>query len=270
MGSASREAKRRLRRSGHPGAGSLNRSPAKRQPPVPHRAKAGAARQPALSRAISPTRAHPRPPRHRCHSRSNQWCTPGLENAASSARGIHPTHKAGDPVHDVAVRRRPRSPAAPRTHPARPLAQHAWGGRARAARHIAPIRAGLIDLVFSDASTGLPPRVRQPRWESVCPCAGRFRGSDLAGRSGGEEHPLVLEDCSAHHIMPRAEHLHRPFGLIEVKGQGSARTYSSGADLPRRMTVGTGNDLIEGVDQALQAPTSQGCNRCVPAAASIV
>lgn len=93
MGSASREAKRRLRRSGHPGAGSLNRSPAKRQPPVPHRAKAGAARQPALSRAISPTRAHPRPPRHRCHSRSNQWCTPGLENAASSAREFIPPTK---------------------------------------------------------------------------------------------------------------------------------------------------------------------------------
>lgn len=94
---------------------------------------------------------------------------------------------------------------------------------------------------------------------------GRLRGSDFAGRLGGEEFLLVLEDCPAEDAMTLVERLRREFALIEFEGPGNAWTSSFSAGLATGVPGEAPGSLMARADRALYAAKSQGRNRCVSA-----
>ncbi|SDD33945.1 GGDEF domain-containing protein [Aquimonas voraii] len=93
----------------------------------------------------------------------------------------------------------------------------------------------------------------------------RLRGSDFAGRLGGEEFLLVLEDCSAQDALSLVDRLRREFAQIEFEGPGTAWTCTFSAGLASLVPADTPGSLLERADQALYAAKAQGRNRCVSA-----
>lgn len=93
--------------------------------------------------------------------------------------------------------------------------------------------------------------------------AGRLRGSDQAGRIGGEEFLLVLPETQSHEGLNVAEDLRRAF-QAEVMEAADGRTFKVSCSLgvvQIQDNDGTGGALLARADVALYRAKGQGRNR---------
>lgn len=95
----------------------------------------------------------------------------------------------------------------------------------------------------------------------------RLRGSDFAGRMGGEEFLVVLEDCSDTDALALLDRMRRDFAAVGFEASGALWhcTFSAGVALLQRGEPGS--TLLERADQALYTAKSEGRNRCLLAPA---
>lgn len=91
----------------------------------------------------------------------------------------------------------------------------------------------------------------------------RLRGSDFAGRMGGEEFLVAFEDCTPGDALHLLERLGHEFANLQfgAEGQHWSCTFSAGiAGLAPGETPGY---LLERADRALYRAKNEGRNRCV-------
>jgi diguanylate cyclase (GGDEF)-like protein len=139
---------------------------------------------------------------------------------------------------------------------------------AYANRSVSPLSAIMLDL---DHFKQINDRYGHGKGDEVLAAVGlaitaNLRGSDFAGRFGGEEFLVLLPDTTTAVALPVAERIRVAIAGISLPGLDRDITASLGiADLLEH--AGTADGLIHEADRALYAAKAQGRDRTVLAAA---
>ncbi len=139
---------------------------------------------------------------------------------------------------------------------------------AHANRSVSPLAAIMLDL---DHFKQINDRWGHGKGDEVLAAVGlaitgSLRGSDFAGRFGGEEFLVLLPDTTTIAALPVAERNREAIAGISLPGLDRDITASLGiADLLEH--AGTPDGLIHEADRALYAAKAQGRNRTVLATA---
>jgi diguanylate cyclase (GGDEF)-like protein len=139
---------------------------------------------------------------------------------------------------------------------------------AYANRSLSPLSAIMLDL---DHFKQINDRYGHGKGDEVLAAVGavisaNLRGSDFAGRFGGEEFLVLLPDTTTASALPVAERIRSAIAGITLPGLDRDVTASLGiADLLEH--AGSPDGLIHEADRALYAAKAQGRNRTVLAAA---
>jgi diguanylate cyclase (GGDEF)-like protein len=140
---------------------------------------------------------------------------------------------------------------------------------AYASRSLSPLSAIMLDL---DHFKQINDRYGHGRGDEVLAAVGlaiteSLRGSDFAGRFGGEEFLILLPDTTAPAALAVGERIRAAIATIALPGLDRDITASLGiADLLEH--AGTVEGLIREADRALYTAKAEGRNRTVLAVAS--
>ena len=136
-------------------------------------------------------------------------------------------------------------------------------------RSLSPLTAIMLDL---DHFKQINDRYGHGKGDEVLAAVGaaitaNLRGSDFAGRFGGEEFLILLPETTSASALPSAERIRTAIAAITLPGLDRDITASLGiADLLEH--AGSPDGLIHEADRALYAAKAQGRNRTVVASPS--
>jgi diguanylate cyclase (GGDEF)-like protein len=91
----------------------------------------------------------------------------------------------------------------------------------------------------------------------------RLRGSDFAGRIGGEEFLVAFEDCAPEDALQLLDRLGGEFAHLQFSAEGQRWSSTLSAGIAGLSPGETPQALLERADRALYRAKAEGRNRCV-------